>query len=293
MNRPNLIFVILLMAAFPAVVFSGERPSLKVEFRLEQEDYRDFYMDEIEYIENQAGDRIGEALQDQFGFFRFTSSYASDSLVIALDNKEGSGSSSAMQEVGFRITAEGAHVSEYIEPVYWTYRDKSMYNFTLPREADNFTEDIVLAFNAGLSGKTDAVVDNVLSKIAIAEDALPKWNRRISIWCWVLPFTREDLQIALESQFRIVAQFIDDMGITQEECTVKASGTYNLAPDDHPKYRSGILTRAVEENQLLVNLLESLSPNIKGLYVIKYIPDKPYGEEETITPNNLGIGGGE
>jgi hypothetical protein len=289
MNRPNLILVILLVAAFPNAVFSGERPSLRVEFRLEQEAFRVFYSDEIRDIEKQAGDRIGEVLQDRFGFFSFTSSQASDSLVIVLDNKEGSGSSSAMQEVGFQIEAEGTHVSEYIEPVYWTYRDESMYNYPLPKEAADFIEDIVLAFSSGLSSKTGTMVDNVLSKIAIAEDVLPK--KKYSIWLWVLPFTREDLQIALKSRFRIVAQFISDIGDIQEECMVEASGIYSSpAPEEHPKYSSGILTRTVEESELLEDLLESLSPNIRGLYVIKYIPT--YVKEETNKPEDLNTGGG-
>lgn len=258
--------VLLILSIFnlPIAMFGNGKPSLTVSFSIKE--YRIDFPSEIQMIEKECTKKIIDTLNGYFGFLNFMEDPSPYRLAVSLENKEPF-SPSPMREVGFKITLRGSHISDSIKEIYWQFRPKEICHRPLGSAAA-FIEEVSVVFKERLHDQPDFLVQRLLSKILITEEAL---SIRKDLK-WVLPFTRKNYEIDFGSQFNIQVEFNYEDYDIQRTYTVEAKGIYKN--QNVPSYYLKILTEALLAQKYLEEIKGNVPMNVKSLFIIKYMPYK-------------------
>jgi hypothetical protein len=265
-------FVLLIcLLGIPMTAFGVEIPTISVSFTIPQKNYRAVLGVDLADIEKTCTQNIIAELKDNFGFMKVGEELNAFKLLIELDNKDRNAPASASQlhEVGFWLTVKDDLDKELADSAYWTFRPLEFYNRGLGTK-EAFIAEVSSIFKDTLQKKRDALVLNVLSRIVIAEKAIPVPQ---NLW-WVLPFKKEHLRLELDSEFNIATDVNDQgiilskkyntitKGITTEETT--------LIPSE---YRQGMIVTIVKDPNITSNEMNR-TEDIKAVkvYIIKYVP---------------------
>lgn len=195
MNKTAVTFLVLLLLAGPA---SGlNRVNLGVVCELVEKRYRQTLEDpQIREIEQSCAVRLAQELNATLAFLKFApDNNHENKLVIRLGKDD-----SAIRSVDFSVQVKGDAVEGSADPVYWPFRTVDQW-LEIPRAAE-FPDHIHLQFTKALRKNQDALVSEQLSRIRIADNAVPVLPDR----SWQLPFTRDELQTQDDSEFGIKAQ---------------------------------------------------------------------------------------
>ena len=278
------LLLLISLLGIPISAFGVEIPTISVNFEIKQTNYRTVLSTNLESIEKTCKQNIITELKDNFGFMKIGKESNAFKLLIELDNRDRQAPASASQlhEVGFWITIKDASDKKLAEPAYWTFRPLEFYNRGLGSK-EAFIAEVSSIFKDTLQKKRDTLVLNVLSRIVIADKAIPVPQ---NLW-WVLPFKKEHLRLELESEFNIATD-VDNQGILLNKkynTITKGITTENttLIPSE---YREGMIVTIVKDPNITSNEMNS-TDDIKAVkvYIIKYIPSPK--EIRTDSPQEL------
>jgi hypothetical protein len=192
-------------AAFPAVIsllicmpaLGMERVTLGVVCQLEEKRYLQNLRDvELAAIETACAERLSTALNNSLSFLNFSpDNNHRQRLVIKLGKND-----SAVRAVDFALSVEGDTVQGAADPVIWPFRTVEDW-LKIPTAA-TFPDEIQIQFAASLNADSDRLVSTQLSRVAIADSAIPLPDDE----SWRMPFTRAQLKTQDDSQFGIKAR---------------------------------------------------------------------------------------
>jgi hypothetical protein len=157
---------------------------------------------------------------------------------------------------------EGNTVQGNAEPVIWPFRTVGEW-LQIPT-AQAFPDEIQLQFTDALRKNADTLVNLQLSRVAIADSAVPNPDDQ----SWRMPFTREELTTQDDSEFGIKAR-LDMPDNSQERYVydVKLKGDFS---------NGAKVLHLRDDTFALVESLERLrrAENIEVIYVVvkHYVP---------------------
>lgn len=285
----------LLLSALSAG--AAEKPVVGVAFELAESDYRDeFTADELATIEAVAAERFAALLAGKLGFARFVTDVPADGeyrLVVTLDRREKDAVGIAV-EVGFHIRLEGPGLGE-LEPVYWIFRGRERWREGLPVTLPFLAEiehSMTLRDHFGLA-------DQLLKNVPLTADS-ELLTAEVPRPGWVLPFTRRDLCLDLNTRFQFVHEVRTTLMTRQTRYEGVATGTLNPGLEGGPRVfcevtagTSGATGDPDRQTAALDELKTTPPENLRLLAV--YVQD--YRRAESLCsdqddPENVSFGGG-
>ena len=196
--------VFMLLATFSTPITAIERLSLEVTCRLAEHRYRINLTDgEIKQIEADCATETAGLLGKKIGFLSFVAGEERDNkLVIRIGKNKQEADPNAIRPVNFEIEVDGSNVMEQGEPVIWNFRSVAEY-LQVPSAA-TFADAVAVRFGERLESNEDQLVRGQLGRLVIAGTAFPMPTEQ----SWLLPFSRDELGIADNSEFKIKAALV-------------------------------------------------------------------------------------
>jgi len=200
----NRTLVFALLVTFSAQVAAIDRLSLEVVCELAEHRYQQtLTSDEIKQVESSCASEVAELLGERISFFEFVAGVERDNkLEIRIGKNKQEADSSAFRPVNFEIEVSGINVMEQGEPVIWNFRSVAEF-LDLP-SATTFADAIAVRFTERLENNEEQLVRGQLGRLLIAGSAFPMPAEQ----SWLLPFSREELGIADNSEFKIKAALV-------------------------------------------------------------------------------------
>ncbi len=192
------------LATYSATPAALERLTLQVTCNLAEHRYRlDLTDDEIEQIETDCATGVAGLLGQKIGFLDFVAGEPRNNrLEIRIGKTSQEADSSAIRAVNFEIEVSGDNVTNPGKPVIWSFRSVDEY-LDVPA-AMTFADAITIRFGELLEHGEAQLVRDQLGRLAIAGSAFPMPTDQ----SWLLPFSREELGIDDNSEFRIKAALV-------------------------------------------------------------------------------------
>jgi hypothetical protein len=236
-----------------------DRVTLGVVCQLAEKRYLQNLRDEeVAAIETECAERLSGELDTALAFLHFVpNSNHVNRLVVRLGKDD-----SAVRPVDFAVWVEGNTVQGNAEPVIWPFRTVGEW-LQIPT-AQAFPDEIQLQFTDALRKNADTLVNLQLSRVAIADSAVPNPDDQ----SWRMPFTREELTTQDDSEFGIKAR-LDMPDNSQERYVydVKLKGDFS---------NGAKVLHLRDDTFALVESLERLrrAENIEVIYVVvkHYVP---------------------
>ncbi len=209
MKRVGLPLIALFLLSMPS--YGIDRVTLGVVCQLAEKRYLQNLQDQqVAAIERACAERLASELDTALAFLHFV---ADDNHVNRLVVRLGK-DDSVVRPVDFAVWVEGNTVRGGSEPVIWPFRTVEEW-LQIPT-AEAFPDEIQLQFTDALRKNSDALVNLQLSRVAIADSAVPLPDDQ----SWRMPFTREELTTQDDSEFGIKARL--DMPDNSQERYVYA-----------------------------------------------------------------------
>ena len=257
MNRIGIPLIALVLLSMPT--YGIDRVTLGVVCQLAEERYLQNLRDEeVTAIETACAERLSRELDTALAFLHFVAdSNHVNRLVVRLGKDD-----SAVRPVDFAVWVEGNTVQGNAEPVIWPFRTVGEW-LQIPT-AQAFPDEIQLQFTDALRKNADTLVNLQLSRVAIADSAVPIPDDQ----SWRMPFTREELTTQDDSEFGIKAR-LDMPDNSQERYVydVKLKGDFS---------NGAKVLHLRDDTFALVESLERLrrAENIEVIYVVvkHYVP---------------------
>ena len=195
MKRVGVAIIVFFALSKPS--YSLDRVTLGVVCQLVETRYlQTLRSAEIENIEKACAERLAGELDTEMAFLDFEpDSNHSNRLLVRLGKDD-----TAVRAVEFAVWVEGDAVQGKAEPVLWPFRTVGEW-LQIPT-AEAFPDEILLQFATALRKNLDVLVNLQLSRVVIADSAVPIPQDR----SWRMPFTREELSTEDDSQFSIKAR---------------------------------------------------------------------------------------
>ena len=257
MKRVGLPLIALFLLSMPS--YGIDRVTLGVVCQLAEKRYLQNLQDQqVAAIERACAERLARELDTALAFLHFV---ADDNHVNRLVVRLGK-DDSLVRPVDFAVWVEGNTVQGDAEPVIWPFRTVQEW-LQIPT-AEAFPDEIQLQFTDALRKNSDALVNLQLSRVAIADSAVPLLDDQ----SWRMPFTREELTTQDDSEFGIKAR-LDMPDDSQERYVydVKLKGDFS---------NGAKVLHLRDDTFSLVESLERLrrAENIEVIYVVvkHYVP---------------------
>jgi hypothetical protein len=257
MKRVGIPLIALFLLSMPA--YGIDRVTLGVVCQLVEKRYLQNLRDEeVAAIEKACAERLSRELDATLAFLHFVAdSNQVNRLVVRLGKDD-----SVVRPVDFAVWVEGNTVQGDAEPVIWPFRTVDEW-LQIPT-AEAFPDEIQLQFTDALRKNADSLVNLQLSRVAIADSAVPLPDDQ----SWRMPFTREELTTQDDSEFGIKAR-LDMPDDSQERYVydVKLKGDFS---------NGAKVLHLRDDTFSLVESLERLrrAENIEVIYVVvkHYVP---------------------
>jgi hypothetical protein len=257
MKRVGIPLIALFLLSMPA--YGIDRVTLGVVCQLVEKRYLQNLRDEeVAAIEKACAERLSRELDATLAFLHFVAdSNQVNRLVVRLGKDD-----SVVRPVDFAVWVEGNTVQGDAEPVIWPFRTVDEW-LQIPT-AEAFPDEIQLQFTDALRKNADSLVNLQLSRVAIADSAVPLPDDQ----SWRMPFTREELTTQDDSEFGIKAR-LDMPDASQERYVydVKLKGDFS---------NGAKVLHLRDDTFSLVESLERLrrAENIEVIYVVvkHYVP---------------------
>jgi hypothetical protein len=257
MKRVGIPLIALFLLSMPA--YGIDRVTLGVVCQLVEKRYLQNLRDEeVAAIEKACAERLSRELDATLAFLHFVAdSNQVNRLVVRLGKDD-----SVVRPVDFAVWVEGNTVQGDAEPVIWPFRTVDEW-LQIPT-AEAFPDEIQLQFTDALRKNADSLVNLQLSRVAIADSAVPLPDDQ----SWRMPFTREELTTQDDSEFGIKAR-LDMPDNSQERYVydVKLKGDFS---------NGAKVLHLRDDTFSLVESLQRLrrAENIEVIYVVvkHYVP---------------------
>jgi hypothetical protein len=201
-KRLALSFILLVVCSTPLTAI--ERLSLQVVCHLAEHRFRiNLTDDEAAQIEAACASDVAGLLGKKISFLNFVGGEErSNRLVIRIGKTSQEADPNAFRAVNFEIEVTGDSVIQPGKPLIWEFRGVAEY-LDVPSAA-TFADAIAVRFSEILENNGEQLVGGQLGRLQIAGSAFPLPSEQ----SWLLPFAREELGFADDSEFKIKAALI-------------------------------------------------------------------------------------
>jgi hypothetical protein len=257
MKRVGIPLIALFLLSMPS--YGIDRVTLGVVCQLVEKRYlQNLRGEQVAAIERACAERLSRELDATLAFLHFVADRNHvNRLVVRLGKDD-----SVVRPVDFAVWVEGNTVQGNVEPVIWPFRTVDEW-LQIPT-AEAFPDEIQLQFTDALRKNADSLVNLQLSRVAIADSAVPLPDDQ----SWRMPFTREELTTQDDSEFGIKAR-LDMPDDSQERYVydVKLKGDFS---------NGAKVLHLRDDTFSLVESLQRLrrAENIEVIYVVvkHYVP---------------------
>ena len=267
------LFSALFIAALPLALHATGIPAVQVQCELAEARYRIGVSDAaIEVAELQCSTLLAELLGDKIKFVRFESQASLDKqLIVRVGKTAQEADPMEIRPIDMEIRLTGSGLPEQPKPIYWSFRKIEEW-LSVPA-IDIFADDVVARFSAELENKEAELVESQLSQLVIADDA---WVLPDDM-SWLLPFTREELQLGDDSVLKIKAALKRQGSEERFLYTVALFGDFSSAEDVPLEYHHKVKALHLRDDKLeQVQSIERVrsAENVDVIYVVvnRYVP---------------------
>lgn len=266
-----LILSLLILIATPAA--SVERQSVQVVCQLAEHRYRiNLTATEIKQIESDCATELADTLKNNIGFLDFVAGDERDNkLVIRIGKTKDEADPNAIRAVNFEIEVTGTQVTEPSALLTWTFR--SVDEFLLIPSAATFVDAIRLRFAEALQTNEQQLVEEQLGRLIIADSAYPMPTEQ----SWLLPFSREELGIADNTEFKIRAALFFPSSEERFTYTVMLFGDFTSDSSVPPEFHHALKALQLGDDKLsqadsIQRLQNAQDVQVKYVVVSRYVP---------------------
>jgi hypothetical protein len=255
--------MILYIFLFTGSLTAQNKPTVSVEVKIEEDSYKNVYP--IQEIHKRGPDILIKSLESYFNFIDFTSTVSNNHLIISL-GKELPQSSKKSPWVVMKMVLrrDGAEPIEYAG--HWDFNRLT----PLPDSLEGFLEKLAQGFLTWIDKEQHRIVLSLLSKVKVGSKAhpIPKYKY------WVMPFKREDLQIAFNAQLNIDVFIPDAFG--GENITYQTMMLRDPTPDRTPdtptlpnEFRGMSKTKLLNSDTTRTARMYDQNLVVEGIYLVR------------------------
>jgi hypothetical protein len=291
-KRITLFFVLLVVCSTPLTAI--ERLSLQVVCHLAEHRFRINLTDaEAAQIEAACAGEVAGLLENKISFLNFVADEErSNRLVIRIGKTSQEADPNAFRAVNFEIEVSGDNVIEQGEPVIWEFRSVAEY-LDVPSAA-TFADAIAVRFSEILENSEEQLVRGQLGRLEIAGSAFPMPTEQ----SWLLPFSREELGFADDSEFKIKAALVFPSSEEHFTYHVVLFGDFSSATDVPSEFHNKVKALHLRDDKLaqgasIQRLTKADDVRVEFVMISHYVP---ISRPDRTSPSGLAqtqAGGGE
>lgn len=264
------------MALFQVYFFScfigthdihAQTKQVEVDFQILENNYRIFYGDSIEDIQEKGKTLIAARLQQRFPFVKFGLQPGISQLLFVVDRQQTGLVNPLIHQVDLTmqlITAGNPGTNK----ITFEFRSADRFDEPLPNTNDAFLQELDFVMDFWLEKEQDGIVREVLSFISLADKALPDSQNR----CWIMPFGEDSLLIGSESEFIVKSKLITPDIIRDIKYETIAAGKVQPTSTNYPlEYRGKILASLKMSAHSDIDKMTHSGLKVEGIYLTKFI----------------------
>jgi hypothetical protein len=267
-----------------------ERLSLQVVCHLAEHRFRvNLTEDQASQIENDCASELASLLNDKISFLEFVAGGSqANQLEIRIGKTSQEANPNAIRAVNFEVEVTGENVVEQGEPVRWEFRSLAEY-LDVPA-ANTFADAIAMRFARNLETGEDQLVRDQLGRLVIAGSAFPLPADQ----SWLLPFSREELGIADDSEFLIKAALVFPSSEEHFIYHVILFGDFATSADVPSEFYNKVKALHMGDDKLsqlasIQRLIKATDVRVEYVMISHYVP---ISRPDRTAPSGLVLGSG-
>ncbi len=290
--RITLFIVLLVFCSTPLAAI--ERLSLQVACHLAEHRFRiNLTDDEAAQIEANCAGEVAGLLKNRISFLNFVAGEERDNkLAIRIGKTSQEANPNAIRAVNFEIEVTGTNVIERGVSVIWEFRSVDEY-LDVP-SATTFADAITVRFREILENSEEQLVRGQLGRLGIAGSAFPMPTEQ----SWLLPFSREELGFADDSEFKIKAALVFPSSEERFTYHVILFGDFASADDVPSEFHNKVKALHLRDDKLekaasIQRLTKASDVRVEFVMISRYVP---ISRPDRTSPSGLiqiQAGGGE
>jgi len=279
MKTATLCLLIILIHTSAEAI---DRPVVTVCFKINETKFANYYGTRIPKIEQQLTDSLTTLLRRNIPFFNFQSTKpSSDTLFFRIVREEGSPSSQFFN-IYLQLKFSGKNVKPACQALAWNFAPNGTY-YAFIRSDSEFVLEALKKIKELYNQNGSQIVSRLLCNRLVTEH-LSEIGIDFTKRQWNLPFTYGDLEVGLDSQFKIVQQHNEQNQVVRK---------YHAEVKGVPSRNSHVLIEGLPGGEFegetfddLGTLKKSTYRGLIGLYIIQL---RQYYEVSVVRPENSGI----
>ena len=293
MSKHQALFLVLLVVCSTPLT-AIERLSLQVVCHLAEHRFRiNLTGDEAAQIEAACAEDVAGLLDRKISFLNFVAGEErSNRLIIRIGKTSQEADPNAFRAVNFEIEVAGDNVIEPGKPVIWEFRGVAEY-LDVPSAA-TFADAIAVRFSERLENSGEQLVGGQLGRLQIAGSAFPIPTEQ----SWLLPFAREELGFAYDSEFKIKAALIFPNSEEHFTYQVVLFGDFASATDVPAEFHYKVKALHLGDDKLtqeasIQRLSKANEVRVEFVMISRYVPISRPGRTSPSALTQLQAGSGE
>jgi hypothetical protein len=272
------LFCILIYACVQAI----DRPVVTVNFKISETKFTNHYGTRISQLEARLTDSLTALLRRNIPFFNFQSSKpASDTLYFNIVREEDSAARQFFN-IYLQLTFSGKNVKPACQPLSWNFAPNGTY-YAFIRSDGEFVLEVLKKIKELYNQNGSQIVSRLLCNRLVTEH-LSEIGIDFSKRQWNLPFTYGDLEVGLDSKFKIVQQHNEQNQVVRK---------YHAEVKGVPARNSRVMIEGLPGGQFdgetfddLGTLKKSTYRGLIGIYIIQL---RQFYEVSIVRPEDSGI----
>lgn len=267
---------------FSISAWAIDRPEIAVTFRITEKKFTSYYGAKTVQLENRIRDSLTAVLGRTIPFFNFQFTRPSTDTLHFKIVREESATSPQFFDVYLQVTFSGKNVKPACQPLTWNFAPNGTY-YTFLRSENEFVLEALKKIRELYNQHGGQIVSRLLSNRLITEHVAQigiDFTRRQ----WKLPFTYGELQVGLDSKFKVVQEHNEQNQVVRK---------YQAEVKGVPSRDSRVLIEALpggvfdgESFDDPKTLKQGTYRGFIGLYIIQL---KHFYEVSIVKPQNSGI----
>ena len=253
-SSTNILPISFLSAMLLAscMISAQDRPDVQVLFQISYENYRIEFnspgLSTLSEYEETARDSMMAWLNAQFPFLAFQAASASHSIEFNLTGNS----------LGLKVQPTlNTQTETYQTPAFY-FRELAAVQNSIPPTPQAFAGELKLRFLKWVNEHESRIIEDLFSHVPLCDKATPRPESED----WALPFTKEDLKIDNNSQFKVMTLINQGSKACDFETTV--SGSF-------PEFNNSI--RCSFKGPVNIECLqEILASKVQGVYLTHFEP---------------------
>lgn len=183
-------------------VWAIDRPEITVTFRITEKKFTSYYGAKTAQLEKRISDSLTAVLTRTIPFFNFQFNKPSTDTLDFQIVREESATSPQFFDVYLQVAFRGRNVKPACHPLTWNFAPNGTY-YAYLRSENEFVLEALKKIKELYNQHGGQIVSRLLSNRLITEHAA-QIGIDFSKRQWKLPFTYGELQVGLDSKFKVV-----------------------------------------------------------------------------------------